>query len=206
MQAEKDIAKHKSRADDAEAAKEAVKAAKDTAETARGAAEAKLAASQRELLRVRESSESAPFALVLMDGDGYIFDEILIQQGKTGGEKAAHHFHKNVQHYFRSQQTPGVLHEKFDGANNWRIVVKIYMNLDGLAKTLHKAGLITNSSLMQDFAIGFSRCQPLFEIIDVGRGYVNPHGSKSSCYFHKFRLGHTWRTITSLFLPAHMLT
>ena len=120
---------------------------------------------------------------MLIDGDGYIFDERLIQQGTTGGEIAAHHVHKNIQHYFHPRKTSGGSDQRFDGASNWRIVVKIYMNLDGLAKTLYRAGLITNSKLMQDFAIGFNQCQPLFEIVDVGRGYVNLLSSQSS-YFH----------------------
>lgn len=140
------------------------------AEAAKEAAEAKLAPAQDELLHVRASSSKAPFALMLVDGDGYLFDERLIQQGIAGGEKAAHHFNKNVQYHFRSRQTLDASHEKFDGASNWRIVVKIYMNLEDLAKKLHKAGRITSANLMHDFAIGFTQYQRLFEIVNVGRG------------------------------------
>ena len=159
MQAEKEIIKQKSRASEAETAKEA--------------AEAKLATAQGELVHVRAAGSRTPFAVVLIDGDGYIFDERLIQQGTSGGEKAGHHILRNIHHHFQSQQALGGSHAKFDDAINWRVVVKIYINIEGLAKTLYKGGRIANYGLMRDFAIGLTQSHPLIDVVDVGKGCVS---------------------------------
>ena len=121
---------------------------------------------------IQDTVSSAPFALVLLDGDGYIFDERLLQKGVEGGENAAYYLQNYVERHLRSKKTQDVSLDKFKGANNWRIMVKIYLNLEGLARTLTSTGCIAGSNVIRDFAIGLTRSRPLFEVVDVGQGCV----------------------------------
>ncbi|KAL8715730.1 MAG: hypothetical protein Q9220_000397 [cf. Caloplaca sp. 1 TL-2023] len=52
----------------------------------------------------------------------------------------------------------------------WKIVVRIYANLDGLQKTYARAGLSKEEHALPHFAAGFTQSQPLFDVVDVGHG------------------------------------
>ncbi|KAJ0145640.1 hypothetical protein CTA2_1004 [Colletotrichum tanaceti] len=96
---------------------------------------------------VRE--ETNPFVFVIIDGDGAVFQEALLKRGAEGGAEA------------------GYLLE------DWNIIVQVVLNVDGLAKKLHAAGIAPNTAgvrTLLEFARGFGRAQPLFSFVDVGAG------------------------------------
>lgn len=70
---------------------------------------------------------------------------------------------------------------------DWRIVVHVVLNLQGLGRRLQSCGLISQPDQLVEFGRGFSLAQPLFSFIDVGSG--------------KERADHKARETLRLFLP-----
>ncbi|KAL2156599.1 hypothetical protein VTH82DRAFT_1344 [Thermothelomyces myriococcoides] len=117
----------------------------------------------RELNRLKAATDSAPFAFVLIDGDGAVFREELIALGEEGGGEAAHELHKQLKAYFRDDQS-------FSSIDT--IFVHVVLNVEGLSRALHTSGVlsINDHTILTKFARGFCRSQPLFSFIDVGYG------------------------------------
>ena len=124
-----------------------------------------LAESQGKLAQIKDVRVTNPFVLVLIDGDGYIFPEDLLRQGIQGGETAAHRLHELIEKWF--QRDPRC---KDTDAGHWRIKVRIYLNLDGLSRTLYNAKIVPDLQTLRQFMIGFTRNQQLFDVVDVGYG------------------------------------
>lgn len=53
--------------------------------------------------------------------------------------------------------------------SDWRSVVQIYLNLDGLSRKLYACDIV-NSYTFADFIRDFNSTSPLINIIDVGQG------------------------------------
>ncbi|MCJ1365332.1 hypothetical protein MMC16_004453 [Acarospora aff. strigata] len=106
--------------------------------------------------------ERDPFVLVLVDGDGMIFDEQFLKKGEQGGKEAAGLLWGSVRDYIR-RENPEL-------PSDIRIVTRIYANLKGLSEACYKAGLVERASLIEDFARGFTGSKQLFDYIDVGSG------------------------------------
>lgn len=105
--------------------------------------------------------DHSPFALVLIDGDGTIFQDHLLERGADGGSEAAH---------LLLSELRAKLKDRYPSAAPWSVVVNIYANLDDLARKLYSIKIINKQSDLQDFARGFTISQPLFNFIDIGRG------------------------------------
>lgn len=98
---------------------------------------------------------SNPFALVLVDGDGYAFRDELIKAGADGGITAAS---------LLSDSIKDLLHDRFaTQAEHLRIKVHVYSNMSGLSKTLGRSG-----QALFTFVRGFNRAQDLFDYTDAG--------------------------------------
>ncbi|KAF2434040.1 hypothetical protein EJ08DRAFT_21593 [Tothia fuscella] len=125
------------------------------------AAKAQLEADNNHL---REAIMRDPFVLVLLDGDGMIFHDQLLNDAKNGGRQAANLLHdstkKFVAELLEGQALPP----------NIRIVSRMYANLEGLANTCHKAGIVPSMEHIVEFTRGFTSGQVLFDFIDVGSG------------------------------------
>ncbi|KAI9740005.1 MAG: hypothetical protein M1835_003166 [Candelina submexicana] len=106
--------------------------------------------------------ERNPFILVLIDGDGMIFQDYLLQDGEPGGKDAAASLWTDVLKYVQSNLP--------DLPSDVKIVARIYANTKGLAETCARAGIVSNPSTVEDFARGFTRSKHLFDFIDVGHG------------------------------------
>lgn len=104
------------------------------------------------------------FILVLIDGDGMIFDDRLIQNGEAGGREAAGLLWNAVMDHFQSDT--GL-------PSDVRIVARIYANLKGLGDVCKKSGIFSTSSMIEDFARGFTGSKHLFDFVDVGVGKAN---------------------------------
>jgi hypothetical protein len=131
--------------------------------------------------------EASSFVLALIDGDGAIFQDALLQAaGGDGGSEAASRLYHAIRDHVAS----------FHGnAGNWPVMVQIYLSLDKLAMKLAQVGLLRSPSELRTFAQRFSVNQPLFSIIDVGQGkeradhkikgsqthFANPFTANSTC-------------------------
>ena len=104
------------------------------------------------------NQKHAMFVLVLLDGDGMIFEDELLQKGELGGKEAANHLFSAVREQMRMLPP------------ETKIVTRLYANLRGLADTCHRAGIIEDHNTLSDFFRGFTGSKQLFDFIDVGSG------------------------------------
>ncbi|KAK1064030.1 hypothetical protein LTR33_012160 [Friedmanniomyces endolithicus] len=103
-----------------------------------------------------------PFVLVLLDGDGMIFNNRYLRAGEAGGVKAAAVLHHAVQNWAAAN---------VDGCPaEVKVTVRVFANLSGLAGVCTKAGLVASPSQLEEFARGFTRGKMLFDFVDVGPG------------------------------------
>ena len=100
--------------------------------------------------------------MVLIDGDGMIFEDNLIKQGELGGKEAAAALSSSVREYVH-KAAPGL-------SSDYKILARIYANIKGLGDVCHKAGILTKSSTIEEFARGFTGSKHLFDFVDVGMG------------------------------------
>lgn len=110
------------------------------------------------------SQDRDAFILVLIDGDGMIFDDRLVQIGEAGGREAAGLLWNAVMDHFQTDT---------DLPSDVKIVTRIYANLKGLGDVCKRSGILTTSSAIEDFARGFTGSKQLFDFVDVGVGKPN---------------------------------
>ncbi|KAL8731381.1 MAG: hypothetical protein Q9166_003473 [cf. Caloplaca sp. 2 TL-2023] len=117
---------------------------------------------QDELRKMKSFMNRDPFVLVLIDGDGMIFDDKFIRKGEIGGKEAAAELWNGIKDH---------IHDRLpDIPSDCRIVTRIYANLKGLSDICWKAGLLEKPSLVEEFYRGFTGSKILFDFIDVGPG------------------------------------
>lgn len=108
--------------------------------------------------QMARGQERNPFVLVLIDGDGYIFDDDLVSKGADGGQEAARLLNDVVKRSLRSR-----------GLDHCRVMVRVYANLAGLSKTLSKAKLAgPEKRSLAPFTASFTRSNDLFDFVDAG--------------------------------------
>lgn len=102
--------------------------------------------------------ERNPFALVVVDGDGYVFDEAFIREGEEGGIRAAKQLNDTIKDSLRRK-----------GIDGCEIMVRVYANLVGLSKHLNKNGLCgAEKRSLSSFTAGFNRSYGLTDFVDAG--------------------------------------
>lgn len=103
---------------------------------------------------------SYPFILVLIDGNGMIFHQNLLNKGRDGGQLAANAINNAVFEWARTNipETPDEV----------QVVVRVYANVRSITDACVKAAIITHPSQMDEFILGFNSANPLFDFIDVG--------------------------------------
>ncbi|OAL64825.1 CCCH zinc finger protein [Trichophyton rubrum] len=112
-----------------------------------------------QLTRFKTAMDQEPFVIALLDGDGMIFRDSLVQQGEKGGKDAANQLWLAIRDYTS---------ETFTNIHSPKIVARIYANVRGLGETLFKAGIIDKLSVFEDFVRGFNGGRLLFDFVDVG--------------------------------------
>ncbi|KAI9828803.1 MAG: hypothetical protein M1832_001908 [Thelocarpon impressellum] len=117
---------------------------------------------ESEIRRTKKIMDSNPFILVLIDGDGMIFQDHLLQNGEQGGKEASGLLASAIRDY--------VEREVEDLGSDYKIVARIYANTKGLADTCFRAGIVDKPSKVEEFARGFTQSKHLFDFIDVGSG------------------------------------
>ena len=108
------------------------------------------------------AQERDAFILILIDGDGMIFDDQYIQKGENGGREAATLLWGFVRDYV-TQKIPNL-------SSDYKIVTRIYANLKGLGDACQRSGMLERTSLIEEFARGFTGSKQLFDFVDVGVG------------------------------------
>lgn len=108
--------------------------------------------------RLSKGAERNPFALVLIDGDGYIFDDHLVGGGVEGGSKAAQLLNDAVKRSLAAK-----------GLEDCRIMVRVYADLVALSKAVSKVKLCgAEKRALAPFAASFTRTNELFDFVDAG--------------------------------------
>jgi hypothetical protein len=108
--------------------------------------------------QLARSSERNPFVLVLIDGDGYVFDDAFFQQGADGGSHAAQHLNNVIRQSLRAK-----------GLENCGIMIRVYANLVNLSKILAKHGLTgPEKRSLSSFVANFNRSYGLTDFVDAG--------------------------------------
>ncbi|KAF4447780.1 c-x8-c-x5-c-x3-h zinc finger protein [Fusarium austroafricanum] len=106
-----------------------------------------------------EIKNTNPYILILIDGDGLIFDNRYISQGLEGGKEAARDLHTVIANLCAHERTGSL-----------EIICHVVANVSGLSKALCRDGSIEDPSLMREFALGFTQAKTFFDFIDVGYG------------------------------------
>lgn len=115
-----------------------------------------------ELRKLQSFMNRDPFVSVLVDGDGMIFEDDMIQKGEAGGKEAAAKLWNEIKDY---------VHEKLpDVPPECKIMTRIYANLKGLAEVCYKSGIVERVNLLEEFYRGFTGSKILFDFVDVGPG------------------------------------
>jgi hypothetical protein len=91
-----------------------------------------------------------------------IFSQTFLQQGALGGKQAAKLLHDSIIKW----ASASVMDFPVDS----KVVVRVYANLQGLAQTCTRAGLVDSPVKVEEFARGFTCGKPLFDFTDVGAG------------------------------------
>ncbi|KAJ4264380.1 hypothetical protein NW762_005578 [Fusarium torreyae] len=108
--------------------------------------------------QLARGQERNPFALVVVDGDGYIFDERFVKDGEEGGSRAAKQLNDTIKDSLRRK-----------GLESCEVMVRVYANLVGLSKALCKNGLSgAEKRSLSSFTAGFNRSYGLADFIDAG--------------------------------------
>ncbi|KAJ0287069.1 hypothetical protein COL154_009205 [Colletotrichum chrysophilum] len=99
-----------------------------------------------------------PYVLILIDGDGLLFQETYIKQGIEGGKQAAYALRSAVAEYVGSQ------------SGEVEIIAKVCANMSGLARAMRRDGCLDSESELKEFSLGFTQAKASFDFIDVGHG------------------------------------
>lgn len=108
--------------------------------------------------QLAKGQDRNPFVLVLVDGDGMIFDDDLVSSGAESGSRAAKLLNDVVRNSLRGRNL-----------DHCRVMVRIYANLAGLSKALSKSKLVgAEKRSLAPFVANFNRSNELFDFVDAG--------------------------------------
>jgi hypothetical protein len=85
-----------------------------------------------------------------------------VRSGLDGGKKAAGLLKQAVEEELRSSH-PGIAH-------HMQVVVRVYANLKGLAKTYKETEILPPWAWFEDFVRGFNMGDPMCDYVDAGNG------------------------------------
>lgn len=143
---------------------------------------------QKQLQITQTAVGRDPFIVLLIDGDGMIFQKEFLRDGSAGGHRAAVSPRHSAawrghKHYVWLDFTDSVLQTKLRKfAESYvdtedkaipvesRILCRIYASVKGLADVLVRSGAIEHAAVFEEFVQGFTRGDTLFDFIDVGPG------------------------------------
>ncbi|WKT40843.1 hypothetical protein QSH57_005649 [Fusarium oxysporum f. sp. vasinfectum] len=98
------------------------------------------------------------YVFIIMDGNGLIFDNRFIKQGREGGKQAAQALLLAV-----ARLCPSL-------PSSFEIFCDVLVNIAEMGRALLNDGSIDDPSLFHEFAIGFTEAKSSFNFIDIGLG------------------------------------
>lgn len=148
--------------------------------------------------QIARAQNRNPFVLVLIDGDGYVFNGNLVSNGIEGGRSAAQLLNESIKSSLQKK-----------GLDYCQIIVRVWANLAGLSKTLHKAGFTgPEKRSLSPFVASFNRSYGLFDFADAGewkenadfklRAMLNLYAESSQCRHIYFAACHDVGYISDL--------
>ncbi|KAJ4994185.1 CCCH zinc finger protein [Stagonosporopsis vannaccii] len=144
-----------------------------------------------------------PFVLVLIDVDaeGFLFQDKYITRKAQGGEALADELLIRTREYLRPQ---------FEDADSLDIIIRVYANLEGLAKYLVRQDKISNLGSLRAMSTSFSGRIASFDFVDVGIGKEGSSGRKIrenlSFFTSNSHLRHVIIGCSPVDLPAALLS
>ncbi|KAH7135903.1 hypothetical protein B0J11DRAFT_519510 [Dendryphion nanum] len=100
-----------------------------------------------------------PYVSVLIDGNGYFFNDELVKEKEEGGMRAARMLNSAVEQY---------LHEASPAAVISRVIVRVYCDLTNISRVLAKSQLTgLEKRSLAAFTAGFTRALPMFDFVDA---------------------------------------
>jgi len=134
------------------------------------------AAAERSLIEARQDMQKNPFVYVLIDGEGYVFHEDLLQAGQLGGVEAADRLFRQIQDHMAG----------FNNSKYWDVMVHMYMDVEGLLNSCNASNVSLSEHSLRGFMRGLqSLVGPLFNIVEVGQARDNT-SRKIEGMFHLF--------------------
>ncbi|UZP40927.1 hypothetical protein NXS19_008743 [Fusarium pseudograminearum] len=106
-----------------------------------------------------EIKNTNSYVLILIDGDGLLFDDSFTKQGLEGGKLAARALRTAVAQLCSHERTGSL-----------EIICRVVANVGGLSKALASEGCIENPNQFRDFTQGFTQAKASFDFLDVGFG------------------------------------
>ncbi|OIW23811.1 CCCH zinc finger DNA binding protein [Coniochaeta ligniaria NRRL 30616] len=118
--------------------------------------------------QMARGQERNPFVLVLVDGDGYVFNEDLM--GKAGdGDSSAERLARGGTNAARLLNDAVKASLRRKGLEHCQVMVRVYANVAGLSKALSKAGLVgAEKRSFSPFIASFNRSSGLSDFVDAG--------------------------------------
>ena len=108
---------------------------------------------------LQKSMDCDRFVLAVVDGDNALFEDDYVRDGATGGERAAQKLHQSILEYLRNKP-----YFQLD----FKVVIKIFVNLQGLVRTYVDTKLVANQGTVLSFVQGFNKTHEMAEIVDAG--------------------------------------
>ncbi|KAK4561224.1 hypothetical protein LTR86_004541 [Recurvomyces mirabilis] len=109
--------------------------------------------------RLTTKKEDNPFVMVLIDGDNTNFLDHYLAEGAEGGRQAAIDLYDLLVEYVAGQN---------ESNGHWPIAVRVYANMQGLAETYRRSGIVGDPTMFRAFVKAFNGERRLFEFIDAG--------------------------------------
>ncbi|TXC07170.1 hypothetical protein FocTR4_00002931 [Fusarium oxysporum f. sp. cubense] len=98
------------------------------------------------------------YVFIIMDGNGLVFDNRFIKQGREGGKQAAQALLLAV-----ARLCPSL-------PSSFEIFCDVLVNIAEMGRALLNDGSIDDPGLFHEFAIGFTEAKSSFNFIDIGLG------------------------------------
>ena len=105
------------------------------------------------------SSDSAPFVVVLINGNENMLMEEHVKGGAEGGKKAARRFHDHLMEYLTQKRV-------FE--NDWRLIIKFYASMSNLGTAYIRSGVIHDIGTWRRFIGGFNDAYDFCYFVDAG--------------------------------------
>ncbi|RMZ90855.1 hypothetical protein DV736_g1889, partial [Chaetothyriales sp. CBS 134916] len=119
----------------------------------------RLTVANRKIEDLQKSIDCDRFVLAVVDGDNALFRDEYVQDSAAGGERAAQKLRQSIFDYLKDK--PFFQHD-------FKIIIKVYANLQGLCRLYLENKIIPNYSALYHFVQGFNKTSDYVEMIDAG--------------------------------------